>query len=983
MKGRCRRAGPVAVSVLLGLLLLTSVVLLSGYGSVAGHSSGAGVGNRAEPVHSGVNAAGGSPASYTATFAEAGLTLGTSWTVTFNRVTQSGSVGSLAFTGLVNGTYSFTVGAVGGYASSPSSGNIVIAGASTNETITFTVTPPGTYPVTFVESGLPSGSTWSVTFNGTARSADSTVITFYEYDGGYKFSVGPIASYAASPPSGYLGVNGAGLSQSIVFTVVPQGTTEFIEGGLAAGTVWSVTLNGVTQTVSLTSISFTGLANGSYTFSVGSVSGYTSSPSSGDLAVAGAGVSQAIAFTSVSPVTYPVTFSEAGLPSSTAWLVTLDGTTISSTSTTLTFYELNGSYQFSVGSVDSYTVSPPSGSVTVKGAGVSQSIVFTSLSRGTVAFTEEGLATGTPWSVTLNGVTQVGSASTITFPGLMNGSYAFTVGTVSGYTSSPSSGSIIVAGAGATQAIAFTAITYTITLMETGLPAGTSWSATLNAATQSGSGSSIAFVGLVDGSYRFSVGSVIGYTSSPSSGSVTVDGESVSQAITFTAALYPVTLLESGLPSGTSWSVTLNAIIQSGSGSSITFMGLGDGTYQFSVGMVSGYASNPSSGSITVDGRPVNRTIGFTSDVGPFSVTFTQTSLPAGTSWSVTLNGMTETSPAGSIVFTGVVNGTYAFSVGGVSAFVATPSSGTVTVNGSGLTEIIAFVALPTYMVTFTETGVPGGTNWSVTLNGVKEIGPVGSIEFASLLNGTYEFSVGAVDGLDATPSSGVVMVAGTDVSQAIAFTTTPRGAYSVSFTELGLPQGRLWYVNVTGKPSSSSSGTTITMSIVNGSYSYASASSNPSWAAVPAVGYLTVAGRPASVAVTFAYASDVTFRQTGVPTGTSWMLQVTMSTAGPTLASGPAPGQSWFANSTTSTASLGLANGTYSWTVTASGYQTATGTGLSVTGQPVTQSVTVTPSTANSSGPLIPWIYVIIGVVIAAAVAGVAIALVMRSRRR
>ena len=73
---------------------------------------------------------------------------------------------------------------------------------------------------------------------------------------------------------------------------------------------------------------------------------------------------------------------------------------------------------------------------------------------------------------------------------------------------------------------------YDITFTATGLPSGTSWYATLNGQTQSTTSSSITFRD-TSGTYSYSIGSVSGYTVSPSSGSVSVGG-SQSVSVTYT-----------------------------------------------------------------------------------------------------------------------------------------------------------------------------------------------------------------------------------------------------------------------------------------------------------------------------------------------------------------------------------------------------------------------------------------------------------------
>ncbi len=156
-----------------------------------------------------------------------------------------------------------------------------------------------------------------------------------------------------------------------------------------------------------------------------------------------------------SSTAYMLTFSTSGLTSGTPWNVTLNGTTKDSSSATISFTEHPGSYKFQVAAVG-FSANPSSGSVTICAANVVESVTFTA--SGTdefpVVFTETGLAAGTSWSVTLAGRAQDSTTATIAFTE-PNGTYGFTVQPVSGYSAAPSSGSVIVQGGGATQAINF------------------------------------------------------------------------------------------------------------------------------------------------------------------------------------------------------------------------------------------------------------------------------------------------------------------------------------------------------------------------------------------------------------------------------------------------------------------------------------------------------------------------------------------------
>ncbi len=77
-------------------------------------------------------------------------------------------------------------------------------------------------------------------------------------------------------------------------------------------------------------------------------------------------------------MSFAVTFSESGLSSGTRWSATLAGTTSFSTNSTVTFYEPNGTFEFSVGAVDGKSASPSSGSVTVKGFAQKVDLSFSS-----------------------------------------------------------------------------------------------------------------------------------------------------------------------------------------------------------------------------------------------------------------------------------------------------------------------------------------------------------------------------------------------------------------------------------------------------------------------------------------------------------------------------------------------------------------------------------------------------------------------------
>ncbi len=861
------------------------------------------------------------PVLYSVVFYESGLPTGTYWNITYHGVTNSSTTTSILFYE-PNGTYAYTAGVVPGFSAGPPSGTLSVNGGPSGTTIIYTAIPKGSYAVTFTEIGLPTGTLWNVTLNGSFSSSTGNTIAYTMSNGTYNFSLGIVSGYTPSPTHGTLTVIGQSVNQTITFTTTVY-TYTFTETGLLTGTLWNVTVQGVLHFSTSNTVSFTE-PNGTYAYSVGVVSGYMPSPTSGTLTVRGAGSGPTITF---SPVYYNVTFTESGLPTGTMWNATLNGIQRSSTSFAIVFSEANGTYSYSVGPVPGYTASPSSGQVKVNGVSVTVPITFTVVTY-TVSFTESGLPAGTTWNVTLNSVKHQAVSTMISFIA-PNGTYTYALGIVPGYTPSPASGSLTVNGAAVNQPIVFTLATYTVNFSETGLPTGTSWSVTLNGGKLSSTSSSILF-SETNGTYSYSVGSVPGYTASPSSGQVKVNGSSITVQVTFTLVTYTVSFTESGLPAGTAWNVTLNGVKHQAVSTVISFL-VPNGTYSYVLGIVPGYTPSPASGSLTVNGAAVNQPISFSPKT--YTVTFSETGLPTGTSWNVTLAGTPRSSTSSTITFV-EGNGTLGFTIGGVPGYSATPASGSITVSGSNTGQTITFTALPptSYPVTFDETGLPGGTSWNVTLGGVTHVSTGTSIVFSEV-NGTYNFSVGPVSGYATSPASGSVTVSGTGISRTITFTAIPPGKFSVTFSETGLAVGTTWSVTL-GSVNLTSGGSAITFVEVNGTYTF-NVAAVAGYSASPSSGVVTVSGTNVTKVVSFSPLPVgsylVTFDETGLPTGTTWNVTLNGTSR----------------SSVGSAISFTERNGSYGFTVTrVSGYLATPSNGsVSVTGSPVTRTITFTPA--------------------------------------
>ncbi len=633
------------------------------------------------------------------------------------------------------------------------------------------------------ESGLAPGTNWCATLNGSVTCSTSTLLSFSEPAGTYAWSVSPIMGYSVTPASGSVAVASAPVNFSVVFTALSNSlfNVTFTEAGLPSGTNWSVVLNLVVKS-SLTSTIVFPVLNGSYSYFVGGVTGYVSNPSRGTVNVTGSATGVAVNFSAPPVPKYAVTFAETGLPAGTSWSVSVNGTNHTSTTSTIVVNETNGTYTFVVGSVTGYNANPSTGTVTVKGGVAQVPIMFTAKGITTyqLNFTESGLPTGTSWSVSLNGTTQNSTASSIVFVE-PKGNYTFVIPTVPTYHSSPSTGSVTLTS---NQSVAITflpGLAYNLTFVEQGLVAGTNWSVTISPSTVYSTTSTLTFH-LSNGTYTYVVSSETGYSVAPAAGSITISGGNLVQTIIYTpiVSLYKVTFSEVGLPTGVTWTVTLGSSQASALTPNSIVFGVANGSYTFVVAPVSGYSALPSSGTDYVNGAPASTSVTF-SPVLTYTLTFSESGLPAGTYWWVQINNPANRtfSSATTIVFN-LTNGGYTFQVGNASGYTPSPSSSTVTIAGSAQTIYVVFTPpVRYYTVHFVETGLPGGTLWSVSFHGTTNSQPSPGEPTFSVPNGTWSFTVGSVQGYTANVTSGVVNVQGSAHNVYIGFTSSSGGGSS------------------------------------------------------------------------------------------------------------------------------------------------------------------------------------------------------------
>jgi thermopsin len=157
------------------------------------------------------------------------------------------------------------------------------------------------------------------------------------------------------------------------------------------------------------------------------------------------------------------------------------------------------------------------------------------------------------------------------------------------------------------------------------------------------------------------------------------------------------------------------------------------------------------------------------------------------------------------------------------------------------------------YDVTFAETGLPGGS-WTVDLAGVIGTAAAGDPIVFAMPNGTWAYTIDAVAGLLVSPPNGTVTVRGGPAGADIAFKNTVAPVsveYLATITEFGLPAGTAWSVVVNATPYDSN-GTTVALTLINGTYPYSVNAVADYSLAPPTSGSISISGGGASVFVHF-----------------------------------------------------------------------------------------------------------------------------------
>ncbi|MCL5794283.1 MAG: hypothetical protein M1138_05580 [Candidatus Thermoplasmatota archaeon] len=480
------------------------------------------------------------PVTYNITFHQSGLAKGLTFAVTLSTIGTNYGTDYDNFTGLINGTYTFTVSNAyspngqNEYLPNPSSGTIILNGKNQNVQVSYynqTISAPvssKTFDLNFSITNLPS--------------------------------LIPNVNWAWTAY-----VNGIDLSYS------HQVNSD----------------NALAQ--------FTGLSNGTYQYSLSFPSGTSLSPQTGQFTIDGKNISISLTFSMAK--LYRITFSEAGLPADATFTTTvynfatgvsLSNTTLVSKSNFVTFALVNQSYTYAF-STDApfnnyYTASPPDGQIIVNGASFTVGTNFaTSQHTYGIMFKIANPPSNSPgsywyWSAIVNG-TFVGYYSyntTLLAPGLINGTYSFVI-EANEISLTPVIGTFTVNGSLTIVSLEVQK-SYTITFNAkstsklfshacysaniTTMFAGIMPSSYSPLSTTTGM---LTFTGIPNGTYNYVLTPILGWSLSNSQGTITVSGKNVIVNFTATPEVeYPVVFTESGLVTSSSISTSWGVVVDSG-----------------------------------------------------------------------------------------------------------------------------------------------------------------------------------------------------------------------------------------------------------------------------------------------------------------------------------------------------------------------------------------------------------------------------------
>ncbi len=714
----------IIISLILAVLMISSSLVVIDSGLNKGHS-----GSAALPYST-------ASQNYTLTFKENGLENlfpgSMNWTV----IIRNSSAGALHYFTGTQGTVTLAAGSYVYYeAYNYFQDEIFPSYFTVNSNMTFNVNFTVPHKFTFIGTGLSSQNTWGVTMtpftlsnmytpNATAKGGSNVVYygtdTSYSYDW-YEVHNGTMTKLGSS----YLSINSADQNFTYKLPLNSLSNVTVKEANLPSGTSWFLAPQNPglsTQETSGSTINLT-LQDGPSTYTYGYVLHNGQSINIGNVTLnAGSSNSYTLQFPTLTNVSfndvqpYPAytngwgvqgQFSSSGMINSfnVSASFELDYVWLpDSAKVNVTPYIIYG-FTTTYSGTGGYLVPWPSYTIDVSSSTAPQSVQFTSYTTTSVKVA--GIPSGSYATITGNGAGLSGYSETVSSGQSFNilapnGTYSFGM-SLSTPIRESFSFNVTVGGNNPTSSIMLYGVTFPSP--SSSLIGASVWGNGLSSifdTTTSTQGTSL--VGyLPNGSYGYYVTDINAGPSNigiPESGAFNITGASVTINENFPTQFYNATVTAVGLAPSTQWNADFSAMTGNGF-SAITVLTtktsgslwLPAGEYELGLNKASNttqdFASNGTTINVTAAGPNV-----FDLNITPYSyITFHESGLLPGSSWSVTLNGNTYTSTGSSITATvnlGFKTGSYPFVIGNVKGYSSNPGSGSVNLsNTNGNTNFV------------------------------------------------------------------------------------------------------------------------------------------------------------------------------------------------------------------------------------------------------------------------------------------------------
>ncbi len=699
------------------------------------------------------------------------------------------SAGTVQFTGLALGSYTFNASATG-YNSGSGSGTI--SETQTSATVTIKLTPiptTGTITVKVVDAVTGSAiSGASISGGGSGTTSSSGTVTFNNVPfGTYSYSASKTGYYSGSG-SGTISLSAQSTTVTIKLTPIPTTGTITVKvvdantGAAISGA--SISGGGSGTTSSAGTVMFSNVPFGTHTYSA-SKSGYYSNSGSATISLSAQSATITIRLTPIpttGTITVKVVDANTGAAISGA-SITGGGTGTTSSAGTVTFSNVPfGTYTYSANKTGYYGNSG-SATISLSAQTATVTIRLTPIpTTGTITVKVVDANTGAAISgasITGGKSGTTSSAGTISFADVPFGTYSFTAAK-SGYLSNSASATISLSAQSTTVTIKLTPIgSVTVYVRDKAT------NALISGASITGSGSgttnssgTVSFGSLRIGTYSYTA-SKSGYISGSGSASVTKAGDSLSVTIYLTpigsVTVYVRDKATNALISGAS--ITGSGSGTTNSSGSVSFGSLQIGTYSYTASK-SGYIGGSGSASITKAGDNLTVTI-YLTPIGSVTVYVRDKATNALISGaSITGSGTGTTSSSGSVSFGSLQIGTYSYTAS-KSGYLSGTGSASVTKAGDNLSVTIYLPPVGSVTV-YVRDGNTNALISGATVSGAGTSGTTnssGAVRFNNLQINTYSFTASA-SGYISNSGSASVTKAGDNLSVTIYL--TPIGSITV-----------------------------------------------------------------------------------------------------------------------------------------------------------------------------------------------------------